>query len=107
MGTILEMSDVKDAPLVKMTLPGLLRIGDRLTLDFCIRRRKGGRTEVLAVRGDVRVIQATVDASGGILAQRLRVENTGAIPFVWRAVKNQPEWKRRLPPTHFEPTEVY
>jgi hypothetical protein len=106
LGTVLEFQDVKGCPSVIMTLPGSLRIGDRITLNLRLQRRNNGRTEVLEVRGDVRVTQASIDATSGAPRQRLTVETTGALPLVWKAVKNRPPWKRQLPPTHFPATAV-
>jgi hypothetical protein len=106
LGTLLELLDVKGSPTVMLDLPGPLRIGDRITLCFRLQRRLGGRTEVLEVKGDVRVTSASLDATLAAPRQRIGVENAGAVPFVWKAVKNRPEWKRHLPPTHFPRTAV-
>lgn len=106
LGTVLVFQDVKGCPSVIMGLPGSLRIGDRITLNLRLQRRNNGRTEVLEIKGDVRVTQTSLDATSGTPRQRLTVENAGVIPFVWKSVKNRPPWRRQLPPTHFPPTAV-
>jgi hypothetical protein len=106
LGTILELLDVKDHPKVKLDLPGPLRIGDRVAVSFRLQRRKAGRTEVLEVKGEVRVVSASLDATGATVRQLLGVEATTPTPFTWKAVKNRPEWKRQMPPARFPRTSV-
>jgi hypothetical protein len=106
LGTILELLDVKGCPKVTLDLPGPLRIGDRVAVSFRLQRRNAGRTEVLDVRGEVRVTSASLDATGPTVRQLIGVETTSPTPLTWKAVKNRPEWKRQLPPARFPKTSV-
>jgi hypothetical protein len=96
MMTLLEISDVAGKPKVKTNLPQC-QIGHRIQLHFCLRRKNAGRTEVLDVRGQFRVMAAGLDAASMPQRQVLSVESVGASPS-WHAVKKNAEWKRVLPP---------
>lgn len=104
-GTQIEMSDVVGKPKVRMTLPVPLRIGDRIQLRFQLQRTNGGRTEVLDVQGDFRVLSVSFDATRAPPRQILQVESTTKAPS-WRAVRRAPAPSPRLGPTHFPPTQV-
>jgi len=96
--TVLELSDVSGKPRVKLELPGPLNIGHRVRLAFRLKRTNAGRTEVLEVNGDFRVIAAGLDTVLPEKRQLLVVESsTGIVPH-WRAVKKVPDFKRVLPP---------
>lgn len=101
--TMVQFSDVTGEPVVKMTLPAALRLGDRLALKFTLQRRNGARTEELNVDGEFRVTSVVYDPRVQ-LRQTVTVESTRKPP-VWRAVKNGRS-VRLLGPTHFPPTEV-
>ena len=94
--TLLELSDVAGKPKVKTNLPQC-QLGQRIQLHFCLKRRNAGRTEVLDVRGQFRVMAAGLDAASMPQRQVLSVEAVSATP-AWRAVKKAAEWKRALPP---------
>ena len=97
--SLLILSDV-DAPKVKMTLP-LLRQGDKLQLSFKLDRAKNGRTEVLVVQGEFRVVSCLlVDQR-----QEVTVESTGKSPS-WQAVKKKAASGRKLGPARFPRTTV-
>lgn len=106
LGTILELLDVKGRPRVRLDLPGPLRIGDRIAVSFRLQRRNAGRTEVLDLKGDVRVTGASLEATGPTVRQILEVETLSPTAPTWKAVKNRPEWKRQLPPACFPRTSV-
>ncbi len=96
--SIVTLGDLKDNPSVKMDLPGLIPIGEKLLLKFTIRRRLGSRTEELRVDGEFKVVSTSVDARG-IPRQFLVVEATKVAP-TWKSIKNLPEPPRKLAPTH-------
>jgi len=97
--SIVTLGDLKDNPSVRMDLPGMIPIGEKLLLRFVIRRKLGPRTEELRVDGEFKVTSSSVDARG-IPRQMLVVEATKVAPS-WKAIKNLPsETPRRLPPTH-------
>ena len=96
--TVLELSDVHGKPKVKLDLPGPLNIGHRIRLAFILKRKNAGRTEVLEVDGDFRVMVAGLDTALPEKRQLLVVEShTGIVPH-WRAIKKPTEFKRVLPP---------
>jgi len=82
--SVLELTDLDGPPKAKIDLP-LVRLGDRLHFDFKLRRVHGGRTEVLAVSGEYKVIEFFTDATNGA-RQVVRVAATGKAP-TWQAVK--------------------
>jgi hypothetical protein len=92
--SIIVLSEVAGAPKVKLDLPSL-RLGDRLSLRFRVKRQHGGRSEVLDVDGEFRVRALSFEA--GSTRQLLEVETTGKVPS-WRAVRSAPEFKRVVPP---------
>jgi hypothetical protein len=102
--TLLELSDVPNKPRVKMDLP-TLRVGERLRLAFTLKRQHGGRSEVLEVTGEFRIVTASTDASSGQARQLLAVEAIGKAPS-WRAVRKSAEPARRPPPARFPRTVV-
>lgn len=79
-----------------MDLPQL-RIGDRLTLAFVLKRQQGGRKEVLDVKGEFRVSSLGFDTTSGAARQKITVEAVGKAPS-WRAVKKGSDPPRRLAP---------
>ena len=81
-----------------------MRIGDRLRLDFCMRRMNGGRSEILDVRGEFRVSSVSFDATG-VPRQVIQVEAIGKSP-VWRAVKKAALPVRKIAPSCSPPTKV-
>jgi hypothetical protein len=99
--TILELDDIKDKPRAKFDLPAPLRLGDRLQLEFVLRRTNGGRHEILEIRGEYRI----TDICFHVGEQHLKVSSTGLAPS-WRAVRKEPPPRRRLGPTRFPPTTV-
>lgn len=103
--SLVELSDVAGKPRVILALPVPLRIGDRIHLVFQLRRIQGGRSEILDVSGDFRVTAVGFDASSGTGRQVLAVDTTGKT-LVWRAVKKQPVFERKLGPTRFPKTLV-
>lgn len=84
--TILVFSDVDGTPQRETYLP-LLRLSDRIKLKFQIRRRRGGRTEVLDVLGEFRITGIELDLTRGRLRQVLQVASIGVAPM-WKSVKN-------------------
>ena len=90
--TILTLSDLTDAPRVKLVLPSL-RVGDRVKLAFRLRRQNGGRSEVLDVGGEFRVSSVTLSVDH----QAVSVESVGKAP-AWRAVRKEAVLQRVLPP---------
>jgi hypothetical protein len=102
--TIIELSDAPGAPKVRKDLPGPMRIGDHILLDFRLNRTNGGRFEVLDVRGDFRVASVSFDATG-TPRQKIQVEAKGKSP-TWRAVKKPPPSRHEMAPCHHPPTKV-
>jgi len=104
--SIVKLSDIRDEPAAKMDLPGPLRIGDPLGLEFRIERKNGGRTEELVVSGQFRVTAVGFDTAGGRQRQLLSVETAFGKPPVWRSVKSSSERPRRLSPARFPRTPI-
>lgn len=102
--SVLDFSDVKDSPRVKMSLPGPLPLGTRLLLNFSVRRKNGNRTEEFHASGEFKVIVSALDATGPT-RQVVSVEAIRVAPS-WRAVKNTTDPKRRLPPARSPRTVV-
>ncbi len=100
--TVITLEDLKDRPQVKLALAHPLRAGDRIQLNFRLKRLSHGRQEVLLVKGIYRVAEAIVDQEG---RQSLKVESTGLAPS-WQAVRKEAPFVRRLGPTHYPPTRV-
>lgn len=103
--TLLTLGDVKDSPRVLKVLPGPLRMGDHVHLQFLLRRKNGTRSEELSVTGEFRVIQVSFDMRGPAARQLLTVESVGVTPM-WRAVKNTPAFRRRIPPARAPRTVI-
>lgn len=74
-----------------MTLPGPLRIGDRVSFRFALRRVLQGRLERLEVTGEWRVSAAVTSVDG----YRVEVEPLGPDPS-WKAVKKERPFVRQL-----------
>jgi hypothetical protein len=102
--TVMELIDVKGRPKVRLTLPGPLRIGDRVRVCFRLQKRQNGRSFVLDVNDGIRVVGVSFDASTGhSRRQILAVECPSGTPTC-KAIRNPPA--RILPPTRFPPTRV-
>lgn len=95
--TVLTLADVKDTPKVMKVVPGPLRMGDHVHLQFLLRKKTGNRTEELHVNGEFRVTSVSFDTRSATPRQLLTVDSVGIVP-TWRAVKNLPQWRRRVPP---------
>jgi hypothetical protein len=91
---LLELSDLTEPQRVKIDLP-TAHLGDRLRLNFTLERRHAGRTEVLAVTGEFKVISVVIDTTLGRTCQIVQVASTGKAP-AWLAIKNRKPI--RLPP---------
>lgn len=102
--SILEFSDVKDSPRVRMSLPGPLPLGTRLLLNLVVHRKHGNRTEELKASGEFKVTSSSIDTQGPV-RQLVSVEAVRVAP-AWRAVKNASLPKRKLPPARALPTQV-
>lgn len=94
--TILELTDVPNRPRVRKDLPGPLRIGDRVRLAFRLARMNGGRSELLEVKGDFKVISVSFDGTD-LPRQILQVESIGKTPS-WQAVKKTRLSRQKLSP---------
>lgn len=95
--TVLTLSDVRDNPKVMKVIVGPLRMGDHIYLKFLLRKKTGNRTEELRVDGEFRVSKVSFDTRGAAQRQLLVVEALGVTP-IWKGVKNEPQWKRKMPP---------
>jgi hypothetical protein len=93
--SIVEFTDVKDAPRVRMTLPGPLSLGTKILLNLLVRRKNGNRTEELRIQGEFKVLTSAIDARG-LPRQVVSLEATKVVP-VWKSVKT-PEPPKRKPP---------
>ncbi len=102
--TIIELSDAPGSPKVRKDLPGPLRIGDRVRLDFRLTRMNAGRSEVLDVKGEFRVASVSFDATAAP-KQLVQLEATGKSPS-WRAVKKTAPQSRTMAPCCHPPTQV-
>jgi len=96
--TFLELSDVADSPKVRTELP-LLRIGDKITLRFCLERHNKGRRETLDVIGGYQVTSIEIK----LRSQTVRIASTGKAP-AWKAIKRPPPLK--LAPAKSPPTII-
>ena len=94
--SIIEFSDVKNSPQVRMALPGPLLLGTRLLFHTYVRRKSGNRTEELRIEGEFKVLSSSFDVTGP-LKQRVTVEAVRLAPS-WKAVKNAPVLLRKPPP---------
>ena len=102
--TLVELLDV-EAPKVKLDLPGPLRLGEHVSLSFCLTRKNGGRQERLEVNGDFKVSSVGFQQSQDSNRQWIKVTSEGVVPH-WRAVKFKPEPKKNLAPTHPPKTKI-
>jgi len=93
--SIVEFTDVKDSPKVRMTLPGPLLLGTKLLLDLIVRRKNGNRVEELRINGEFKVLTSAIDART-LPRQVVSVEATKVSP-VWRSVKTPDPPRRKLP----------
>lgn len=96
-GTMLELIDVKNRPKVRLDLPYPLRVGDRITVSFCLQERFNGRLNVLEVQGEVRVVSVSFEAINS-LCQKISVESADGQPFVWKSIKSPPDSVKFLRP---------
>ncbi len=103
--SLVQVAELKDAPLVWMTLPYPLRVGDTLLLDFTLRRRKGTRTEELKVQGEYKVLTVLFDLKRGRPRQGLVVEAKGLSPS-WKAIRSTPLASRSFRPAKAPKTVV-
>ena len=102
--SLVEFSDVKDSPRVRMTLPGPLSLGTRLLLRTVVRRKNGTRSEELRLEGEFKVVSSSFDVTGAS-RQVVSVEAVRVAPS-WKAVKNAPASQRKLPPARAPRTVV-
>jgi len=103
--TLLEISDVKGTPRVKLDLPEVASVGTRIRLRFRLNRTSNGRSEVLRVDGQFKVEALGID--GGVVPRRqvISVTSVGVTP-VWRSIKKDPHCSRVLPPAKSLRTKV-
>jgi hypothetical protein len=92
--TIITFDDLEGQQL-RMELPHV-RLGDKVSLKAQLTRRHQGRTEVLTLGGDFKVMSVSLDGSRKVVHQLIRVGCIGVVP-AWRAVKNPPEGKPFCP----------
>jgi len=97
--SIVLFSDVKDSPSVRMELPAIMPLGERVKLKLTLRRKNGPRTEELRVDGEYRVIETSLDATYAPPKQIVKLEATKVAP-AWKAVRNPSPVRRGLAPTH-------
>jgi len=101
--TLIELSDVNGKPKALVgDLPTPLRVGDRLTLKFTIRRTNKGRLEQLDVNGEFRITTVSFDASASPPRQVISVQSED-VPK-WRSVKKAS--KSRMAPAKFPRTKI-
>jgi hypothetical protein len=97
--SVITFDEVKDSPSVRMDLPAIPSLGERILLRFVLRRRNGPRSEELHIEGEYRVTEVVLDTTCAPSKSRIKVQAKGLTPS-WRAVRNQPTVHRRLAPTH-------
>jgi hypothetical protein len=102
--SIVDFSDVKDSPRVRMTLPGPLTLGTRLIIRTLVRRKNGSRTEELRIDGDFKVVSSSFDVTGSS-RQLVTVEAVRVAPS-WKAVRNVSASRRKPPPARAPRTVV-
>jgi hypothetical protein len=95
LASVVELSDVKDSPKLRVNLPSPLLIGSKVTLSCKVQRRRGPRTEELSIQGEFRVVSCVFDVAKQ--RQLVSIETTQVAP-VWRSIRNPPQ--RGLAPTH-------
>lgn len=106
LGTIAELSDVNGCPSFHVPLDGLVRVGERVGMKFRLTRRHGGRTEMLDVDGDFRVLTVRLALTAGGPRQMLTMEAASGKAPVWKSVKNPAPGRRVLPPARFPRTPL-
>jgi hypothetical protein len=85
--SIVKLDDVNGRPTALVSaLPCPLKIGDPIGLRFKIRRESQGRSELLTVTGQFRVVAVGFDGSTLPRRQLLTVESIGKPP-TWVSVK--------------------
>lgn len=97
--SVVTFEEVKDHPSVRMSLPAVLPLGERLRLKMLLRRKNGPRSEELRLEGDFRVTEVVIDTTCNPPKQLLKVAAVGVAPS-WKAIRNQPSLEKKLPPTH-------
>jgi len=100
MKTKIKLDEV-DHREVFIELPKLSR-ADSLTLAFRLQRKMGGRTEELEVKGLYKVVDTKITTNP--LCQVIHCVSQGVAP-VWKAVKNPPKVKFKIPKTRFVVTD--
>lgn len=95
LASVVEISDLKDSPKLRVNLPSPLLIGSKLSLICRLHRKRGPRTEELSIQGEFRVVSCVFDVANQ--RQLVSIETTQVAP-VWRSIRNPPQ--RRLAPTH-------
>lgn len=101
--TQIKLSDVNGQPSALVSdLPSPLRVGDRITLRFTIRRENKGRLEKLDVDGEFRVTDVSFDAKTSPARQVLSVQSED-VPK-WKSVKKPS--KGSLAPAKFPRTKI-
>lgn len=101
---ILDLVDLSDPPQVKIDIP-LVRLGDTVRLAFSLKRQHLGRSEVLAVSGEYKVMHVVLDTTRGSPCQIVQVASTGKSPS-WVAVKSSKPEPKTLAPARFKRTLV-
>ena len=102
--SIVEFSDVRNSPQVRMALPGPLLLGTKLLFHTCIHRKNGSRTEELQISGEFKVVASSFDVTGS-LRQRVTVEALRLAPK-WKAIKSTSNLLRQPPPARAPRTVV-
>jgi hypothetical protein len=101
---ILELVDLSNPPQVKIDIP-LVRLGDTIRLAFSLKREHLGRTEVLSVSGEYKVMHMVLDTTRGSTCQIVQVASTGKAP-AWVAVKSSKPEPKTLAPARFKRTLI-
>lgn len=97
LASVVVLSEVAGVPKVKMDLPSHLRLGDKLTLHFRVKRSNNGRSEILDVDGEFRISGLRYETGSNRQIIEVETGTAGKVPS-WRAVKKTPEFKRVIPP---------
>lgn len=103
--TILEFSDVKDSPKVRISLPGPLIVGSKVDLNLVVRRKIGPRTEEFRVRGTYYITNFSFEVMNGLTRQLVTVQALGVAP-AWKAIKNRHMETRQVPKAKAPPTDI-
>lgn len=94
--SILDFSDVRDSPKVRVSLPGPLLLGSIVELNVLVRRKVGSRSEELRAKGPFKVESVSFQTRNGLTQQLLTVQSTLLAPS-WKAVKNRLLEPRSIP----------